>query len=368
MSGKIRVCHIVSGDLWGGAEAQVFALLGELVKSEHLSIHAISLNHGDLENKLRAIGVEIKVVDETKESALTLIRYIHRELTRQHSRIIHTHGFKETLLGGCAGRLRGLSLVRTHHGKGVLNGTFLQRTIEGLNRRWFTDISIAVSADLEQRLIEYGYISKSIRVIRNGITCEKSRLHRDREQLRAQYGIQANVNVICSIGRLVPIKGFEYLLEGAKNVLQSCPDVIFLLAGDGPLLELLKDKALSLGLHDHVRFMGFTNCPEDILCLSDIFALMSLHEGIPMVLLEAMRAAKPIIATNVGGIPEIIKDDENGILVPAENPEVFAAACCRLLKDTNLRDRLSHNGLTTVTDRFDVKQVAKAVLQVYREL
>jgi glycosyltransferase involved in cell wall biosynthesis len=364
---KINICHIVSGDIWAGAEAQAYALIKGLSKKKSLNLTVIAFNDGGLTKKIRDSGIHVEVVDENSYDALRMIVYICGILRKNRIDIIHTHGYKETLLGGGAARLSRIKgIVRTHHGKGVIDGVFHHRLIEKVNSNFFSDVLISVSDDLRQFLIANGYRRDKITVIHNGILSRDVEPSISADRQKDELKLERGAFVIGTLGRMVAVKGHKYFLVGAKRVLEKHENVVFVIAGDGPLMQETRQEVNQLGIEKKVRLIGFRNDPFNILNMFDIFVMTSLHEGIPMVLLEAMCLGKPIIATKVGGIPEIISDRRNGLLILPMDPEEFASKCIELIGDSALRDQLSNNARNDFISHYDVGRVAEKVEQLYR--
>lgn len=367
--GKINICHIVSGDLWAGAEAQTYALLKGLFKRQSLQLNAVIYNEGLLSKKLEEAGIHVDVIDEKKNSPARVMWSIRRILREKKVHIVHTHGYKETFLGGLAARLCQVKgIVRTHHGKGVVDSGRYHRIVEKINSTLLSDKLISVSEDLKRCLIEHRFHSNNITVIHNGILCEDVKASLSADILKKELQIPERAFVVGTLGRIVPVKGHRYLLEGARKVLGKFDHVVFVVAGDGPLLPEMNNMVKQFGIEDKVRFTGFRGDPFDVMNMFDIFVMTSLHEGIPTVLLEAMWLGKPVIATKVGGIPEIISHRWNGLLIAEENSNEVASACIELIEDECLRDNLSRNARKDFKGLHDIERVAGDVERLYRGL
>ncbi len=366
---KVNICHIISGDLWAGAEAQAYTLVKGLSKKNSLKLNVITLNGGYLTKKIRDSGIKVDVVDEKINSSLKMVWYIYRILRKKHIDIVHTHGYKETLLGGFAARLARIKgIVRTHHGKGVIYGTIYHRFIEKLNTIFFSDNLIAVSEDLKQYLIANRFQRNHITVIHNGILSEETKPSMSADKLKNALEIESEALVVGTMGRMVAVKGHRYFLEGARKVLSKQDNVVFVIAGDGPLMQESQKEIKQLGIESKIRLIGFRNDPFDVINMFDIFVMTSLHEGIPMVLLEAMCLAKPIIATKVGGIPEIIYDHQNGLLISPMDSQEFASTCLELIENRVLRKMLANNARKDFVAKYGVERVTEDTEKLYKGL
>ncbi|MBI3805604.1 MAG: glycosyltransferase family 4 protein [Nitrospirae bacterium] len=366
-AGKIHICHIISGDLWAGAEAQAYTLLKGLSKKPSLQLSAITFSNGYLAKKLLDANIPVDVVDEKANNALQISRNIYRILKRRDVRIVHTHGYKETFLGGMASRLsRVKGIIRTHHGKGVIDSGAYHSLIEKLNSLFFSDALISVSEDLKRCLTDYGYQRVNIDVVHNGILTDEVRPTASSDKIKSELQIDQESIVIGTMGRMVAIKGHRYFIEGAKEVLAKHDHLVFIIAGDGPLMDGMRQEIKRFGIESKVKLIGFRNDPFNVLNIFDLFAMTSLHEGIPTVLLEAMWLGKPIIATRVGGIPEIISDGCNGLLIDPADGHAFASACLRLIDDRVLRDKLSEGARESFIGKYDVGRVAENIEKIYK--
>ena len=170
--------------------------------------------------------------------------------------------------------------------------------------------------------------------IYNGVDVESLRKRKvDRIQKRQEIGVEDDCFLIVTAGRLVPVKGYTYLVAALAQVITEIPNIRLVFLGDGELRGELSGQVKTLGLEKQVLFLGMRNDVPEIISCSDLFVLPSINEGFGVVLLEAMAMKCPIVATNVGGVPEVVLDGETGILVPPGDPVQLARGIIRLLKD-----------------------------------
>jgi len=188
------------------------------------------------------------------------------------------------------------------------------------------------------------------------------------QAFRASLGIAATDRVLVSIGRLSPEKGQRYLVAAMAEIArQSRQPVRLVLVGDGPDRPALEKLAASFGLVDQVKFVGHRADIWPYHWIADVFVLPSLSEGSPLALLESMAAAKPIVATRVGGVPEAVQDGESALLVPAGEPLALAQAILAVLEDANLRDRLSQGAALAAT-RLAPGQYVRRLRRIYQDV
>jgi glycosyltransferase involved in cell wall biosynthesis len=226
-------------------------------------------------------------------------------------------------------------------------------------RRSRVDHYIAVSEFIREGLRSWGVESDSISVVHNGV--------RDIEAYPSRKsGVQRDSRgpTIVTVARLVSQKGHSVLLRA----LVALPGVSVLFAGDGPLRADLERLARELGVADRTRFLGDVADVPALLARADVFALTSFNEGSPLAILEAMAAGLPIVASRVGGTPEIVVDGETGLLVPPHDPASTANAIRRLVDDADLRERLGRRGQLVARDRFTAERMIDDVIGVYEEL
>jgi len=371
---KVRVCHIVSGDLWAGAEVQAASLLRALASRPDLSLTVILLNQGRLAEEVRACGLELKVIPENAKGFIQIFREAARFLRSRNIRILHSHRYKENLLAVLLARACHIPhIVRTQHGlpepfQGKKH--IRQRLMSGLDRflaRHATDRVISVSPELREHLVKYTDPAKVV-VIPNGLDVNHVSSALSRTEARERLGIPADAPTIGYAGRLEPIKRLDLFLAAAQLVARQVPNAKFLLVGDGSEASRLREMARASSLHDSVMFLGHRNDIYDVLRALDVFLLCSDHEGLPMVLLEALHLGVSVVARQVGGLGDVIQDGVSGVLVRSSDPKVLAAQCVHLLVDAKRRRDMASAGRARVSEFFSADRNATQVAALYREL
>jgi len=370
---KINVCHIASGDLWAGAEVQLFTLLDALSREPTLSISAILLNPGKLADKLGEIDIDLLVLDEHKTGFSGLRRAIIEKLSARQIDIIHSHRYKENILAGSIKkRCHIKSLIQTVHGIGEPHkglASLKSRVYDTINKVYtkaYFDKVIAVSYDIRSLLDKY-YSSEKLVTIHNALDPVNVKPVRNPNEIRREFSIAENAPIIGVTGRMVPVKAYDTFLSMAKEILQTRSDSKFILAGDGPLTGELMELTSKLGIGESVIFTGFRDDIIDIMNAFDIFVISSLHEGIPMALLEAMSLRKAVVSTAVGGINEVLADRVSGLLVKSRDPAELAGACLRVLGDKNLKSSLESGARQRIDEEFSMGNLKAKVLNLYKE-
>jgi glycosyltransferase involved in cell wall biosynthesis len=189
-----------------------------------------------------------------------------------------------------------------------------------------------------------------------------------REAVCREFGLPADAHLIVHVGNLRPVKGHRYLLAAARIVVEAEPRARFLLVGVGPLDASLREQARRLDLDGRVVFTGFRADAPALIGASDLFVLASLHEGIPVTLLEAMAAGRPAVLTRVGGIPEVVVEGKTAVLVEPQDERSLASAILALLRDPVRRGRMGEAARQHVHQRFGMARMVAAVEEVYRKV
>jgi L-malate glycosyltransferase len=365
---RLTICHIVSGDLWAGAEVVIFNLLSSLREATDPRIVVLTLNEGVLTEKLRAAGITTHVIPEGRHSLLGILRRAARLLRHSRIDIVHAHGYKQNLLAWLLARWLGIAeAVTTIHG---LPEPATNSWRERMLVRWRTRVdylvakrgftrAVAVSHDMQRSLVDrYGFDAAQLTVIRNG-----ARLPPPTPGERGHRGSFH----IGTVGRMVPIKGFDLFLDVARALKREGHPVRFSILGDGPLREALSRTAADLQIADCVDFLPPRPDPLPYYRSLDLYLNTSLHEGLPMSVVEAMACGKPIVSAAVGGIPEIVAHGEHGFLVEGRNPAVFAEFCRRLMRDEALRSAMGERAAATAHAHWGASAMAAGYRRLYEE-
>ena len=204
-----------------------------------------------------------------------------------------------------------------------------------------------------------------IRVIYNGVTPGPPVSDVEVERCRSELGIQAGDRVLGTVGSLYPVKGHTFLLDTMPAVLQRFPNIVLIIAGRGELEVSLKDQAKRLGIERKVRFLGMRQDIPRLLALMDVFVLPSLSEGLSMALLEAMAAEKPVVATRVGGNPELVEEGKTGMLVTAEDAAELAAALVEMLREPTTLHLFGKTGAVRVQRNFSIHRMSTQYADLY---
>jgi glycosyltransferase involved in cell wall biosynthesis len=230
------------------------------------------------------------------------------------------------------------------------------------------EVVISVSDDLHQRCLECGVPPDRCMLIENGIDTRQFARSRTREEAKRLLGIPHERLLIGAIGRLSEEKGFDLLIRAVDRLLAGGLDVELRIAGEGDQYGRLDDLIRALHLEDRIRLVGFQTETLPLFGAMDVFALSSLREGLPNVVLEAMAMGVPVVATRVAGVPRLIDHEENGLLVDVGDGEQLVSALAQVLADAGLQCRLAKAGRETVEERFSFQRRMERIRQIYDEL
>jgi glycosyltransferase involved in cell wall biosynthesis len=286
---------------------------------------------------------------------------------RHRSGILHSAGIKGTLMARMAARSTHANvIVHVHDQKDP------GAVIRGLNRvvAQPTDLGICVSRAVQGTAIHGYHLSpERLRVIPNGLDLEKFRRVPEgtRERVRAALGVADGTHVLGLFGRFYPVKGHKLMLQMLPRIVAVRPDVLLLLAGEGPERAECESLTDRLGLREHVRFLGQRDDIPQLLTACDVFLMPSQTEGLPLAAIEALALGRPVVGFEVGGVPEVVDDGRTGYLVPHGDQDGFVAAVLRLVGDA---DKLADFAARSwrAAERFSVAAHVQGLLSCYREL
>lgn len=365
------VTHIVSGDIWAGAEVQAFQLCQSLKHSGKVRPTAIVFNEGTLYERLKKAGIDVSLIDESVLSPLAMIHGIRNHIQTQGTSILHTHGFKENILGVSAGILAGVHCsVRTAHGSPETRAAWyrldkrLLNILDNLTARFFQDAIIAVSGQLSNTLTQK--FGDKVHHIPNFIDVDQ--LRRDYLDRRSVEHESAKPLIVGIVGRLVPVKRVDLFVDTIAELIHKHQiDVHGMIIGDGPLRSAIEQRVQQKGLESNITITGFQNPVYPALTKLDILLMTSDHEGLPMTLLEALALEVPVVAHNVGGIPEVLNQGSAGVLVNDHSPRGFASAVMSLNSEKK-RNSLGTAGRQHVEKTFDWRVNTAKYLNLYGSL
>jgi glycosyltransferase involved in cell wall biosynthesis len=363
---------VLTSSVRGGVEEVALGLLQRLDPSEfRLSIAAPPALLDALAPDLAGVSIDTLAVEAESWAHARQMDRLGRFMRRLRPHVVNPHLFRSTAVAAPLARALGVrGVVETYHGReawrqGAVRGCFL---VDRLVTRLVTRI-IAVSRGAADFLVHgKGYPADKVVVIPNGRDLARFAPGAHREAVRKEIGVDRHAPLVGVVGRLETQKGHVYLLDAWPEVMRARPDARLLLVGDGSLRQALMAQAARLGVLDSVLFTGFRSDVPRILDALDVLALPSLHEGMPLTVIEAAAAACPVVATAVDGTPEVVRDGETGHLVPPADPAALSRALLDVLRDPDAAARMGREACRWARERFDVNAHVEATARVYREV
>jgi len=294
---------------------------------------------------------------------LGLIWRLRHIIRRERPDIVHLHSRRGAdLLGGVVARLAGVKTVLTRR---------VDNPEASFVARWkyrLYDRVVTISEGIRQVLLAEGVAADRLVCVRSAVSPDSFRTDCEQGWFRQAFGLARDATVLAVIAQLIPRKGHRFLLRALPGLVTEFPGIRVIFFGQGELESRLRQQVGEAGLADRVLFAGFrTDLPRILPCL-DMVVHPALMEGLGIALLQAAGAGVPIVAVNAGGMPEIVRDGNNGLLVPPGDSAALAAAILRLLSDRPLMQRMGQAGRALVESEFSIDRMVEGNLQVYRGL
>jgi glycosyltransferase involved in cell wall biosynthesis len=381
VSGKrelASVLHVAAGgDALGGVTQHLLSVV-PLLGQHGFSAGIVFLREGLVPKLARARGIPTYVAPKRGRGDLLAIPRLAVLFERLRPAIVHTHTLSTNFYGRlAAGLARVPHRVTTVHSymRDLLqydpSGTIGNRLLFWHNQRATrrADRIIAVSEGVRSWLVDSGMPSARIHLVRCGVPLpSEDSLRADRQRLRGEWGLAEDQWVIGNVARAHPVKDQATLVEAAAPLLRDDPGARLVIAGDGPELPRLRARAQATGLGRRIMLLGAVAEGRALMATFDVFALSSRMEGLPLVVLEAMAARRPVVATDVGGLSELIEHGVSGLLVPAGAPDCLRAALVQIRSDAGQASCLGAAGRRIVEEGYDVNRTAEEVAAIYRDI
>lgn len=369
----INVLHLRDTDRVCGPGKTIIETALATDRREFSQIVGLFLDAGETTNVYMdtaiARGVDVVPLRSAHRFDPRLVMRLARIIRERDIQIVHSHEYKSDILAYLVSLVQPIPIMTTVHGwiRNQLKSRLYVGASQALMRR-FSRV-VAVSAKTRNAVVQTGVDPARVVVIHNGIVTRNYQPSQQPEgEFRRRHAIPPDAPLVGYIGRLSPEKGQIDLLNAAPAVLAVHPETRFVFVGDGPDQPQLERAVAAAGIGDRVIFVGHMADVRPVYRDLDVLALTSHTEGLPNVVLEALCMETPVLATDVGGTGEIVKDGSTGVLVPPQAPAEIAAGMNRLLASADLRRELALNGKRLVHDCFDFgRRVAREEL-LYREI
>lgn len=360
----MKIAQVITSLGFGGAEREVARMAVRLANAGDDCEVVCVCEEGHLASEVRAQGVSVVSLNCGKSPGLTGVSRLTAYLKASRPDVAHSHLINWAPL---CGRLAGVpAVVSTEHSLALWKSG-IRIAFDRFVARYADKIIVVAGAIKDARVTRWRIPAEKLVLIENSIDLARFDIAVDRDAIRGEIGA-SNGPLVVAVGRLIEIKGHKYLIHAAKAVIDKVPETTFALLGDGPLLEELNSQAQDLAISGRFRFLGYRQDVEAVLKCSDAFVLSSLSEGTSIAVLEAMAAGVPIVATAVGGNPEVIEAGRSGLLVPAENPAALADAILEVLLDPDLASRLAKEARSRIEAEYSAETNLARLRTLYSQV
>jgi glycosyltransferase involved in cell wall biosynthesis len=363
--GRVRVVEVMATGTNGGAQEHVYSLVTRL-NPECYDVRVVSLSHGSSVRRLQRAGVDVSVIDEPDDRQS--VQALADLLAPFQPEIVHNHMYRAEVVGTKAALVLGEKGFKRPAIISTVHSSRIRCAEDRKNLNQLTplmDRLIVVSRAIEQKISEEGRRGVPVSLIYNGVDLERYNHQQPCCTLHEDYSIPEDAQIVGVIARLEAEKGHRTLLEAWPLVLAAQPRAWLLIVGEGSERDSLEAEAASLGISDRVVFTGRREDVPAVTAALDVSVLPSYREAQGLSVLEAMALGRPVVASRVGGIPEMIEDGVSGLLVPPNDREALASAIVRLLADHPFADMIAKRGHDLVHDRFCVELMVNSIEAIY---
>ncbi len=369
----MKIMHMISGGDSGGAKTHVFSLIDKLSKEAEVVIAC--LMKGVFYHEALEKDVETILFEQKNRFDLSVIRDIRKFIRERGIDILHIHGARANFIGMFLKKHIGIPIVTTMHSDYLLDfDTFFKKLIfTNLNSVSLRHIDyfIAVSENFKEMLISRGFLPNNIHTVYNGMdySCVPEKVT-SKEDFAKKYSLEISpeLTYVGIAARFDKVKGVDTFIKGAALSHRENPNLRFVIAGSGAEEENLKQLTKKLGMEKYITFLGFVTDMYGFLNFIDINALTSHCESFPYSMLEGAALKRPIIASRVGGIPELVKTGETGALFESQNEEDFKDKLLSLVSSKETIEKLGENIYKTVTEKFSSDVLASDHINIYKTI
>lgn len=371
---KHNIIYMIDGLGMGGAERLMIPILRNLDRNYfEPRVCVFQVRDGNpVADDLRSLGVPVDLFNVDYLRDITALPRLIKYLKKHRADLVHTQLEFANTLGNIAAKLLRLPSVCTIHtlpSQDMSVKSKAHQDVEMAVLRFFCDQVISVSEEARQYHLSFSKATpQSVSTIYNGIElahfADIDRA-RERQILLDQFQVPNDAKAITTVAVLREPKGIQFMIQAMPAILEVHPDTYYFIAGDGAHKDALVEEVEKMGVGQRVIFAGMRKDVPQILSACDLFVLPTLTEALPTVLAEAMAAGLPIVASAVGGVPEMVSDGENGILVSPANPAELSSACIGLLSDAEKCAALAENGLRIVHEKFNIQTQVEKLKNLY---
>ncbi len=336
---KLRILHTEWSDGWGGQESRIVGEMAGMKERGH-SVVLATRRQCKIAGEATKIGIPVIFLQMRGKVDLGSIIPLARYLRREAIQVVNTHSGVDSWIGAFAAKLAGTPvLVRTRHLNIPLKRNWLNFV------HYLADQIVSCGETMRNHLVDgCGFPAKQITSIPTGIDFATFAPTRSRQEMRQSLGITPVDFVVLMVGIIRSVKRHVIALRAFQSLLDKHPAARLLLAGDGPMQKEMEQLARTLGIHERVRFLGHRDDVPDLMTAADVLLLTSRSEGVPQAVTQALGLGLPVVATAVGGVPELVMHEQTGLLIPPEDPQATTDALLRIAEDRQLAARLGVAG------------------------
>ncbi len=349
-----RVMQVTWSLVAGGAEIYAMTVASRLDKSRFTALMCAVDQGGAIEGEVKNHGLPYFIMNRRAGIDWRLFGRLHRLFRRQQIDVLQTHHFNQLFYSAPGAKLRGIRILHTEHDVELAKKPRLRLALKALS--FCCDKMIAIGDEIAQMYRDLGIPESKIEIIRAGV--ELSTFHQTQAEARQGLNLEPHHRVAIIVARLFPEKNHRLLLNAFADAAQNNDDFRLLIAGEGTEENALRAQIESLNLTAKVQMLGVRRDVPRLLAASDVFVLSSDREGLPIAVLEAMAAARPVIATAVGNVPDVVRDGETGRLIPPGDIAALAEALNDLLSDASRSEILGAAAREAVRD-YDVRHMVE---------
>ncbi len=369
----LRVLHVIGGGEFGGAERHILNL-ATAIDPDVVEVSVCCLFADPFVKVAREAGIRSYSIPMRHKLDFGIVTKLRENIINDKIDIVHTHGVRANLVGRLAAKMSGVGTVIT-----TVHSMLAQDYPDTFSRlanmfiekasRSMTNHFVAVSGGLQKALIKQGIPEKKITVVYNGLDPQ---IFRGKEHIdpgwRKRAGIAEDVPLVSIVGRLHQVKGHRYFLKAAAELLKNRKDIHFLVVGSGPEREALEELTNDLGISEYVTFTGFISNVSEVMPDLNLLVVPSLWEGFGLTALEAMAVGVPVVATSVGGLPEIVEHGTTGLLVPPADEEALAKCILWVLEHPQESKEMALAAKAVVEEKFSAAAMARKTEAVYQKI
>lgn len=373
---KKKIVHIISNLSLGGAQTLLFDIVNNLRLKEDTEVTVITLDSGEFVKKFKEAGINVIDLNEEGLVNVKIFFKLKKVLKELNPDIVHTHLLKADFYGRMAAKHAGVPVIystchnySSHHKGADIDKTSVFDLIDNFVIRYTKSNLIAISEIVKKYLINRKSCFENItEVIYNGVNTEKEKYILNESEivnLRDEYNISKDDYVITILGRLELQKGHGFFIDSIKDFVEEKKNVKIILLGDGNLRSEIECKIKENDLSGYFRILGFQTDIERFIEISDLICVPSLWEGFGLVILEGMIKKKIVLASNVGGIPEILDDGKTGFLFQVNNKKSFLDRLNFIYDNYNELGFINESALELVKEKFDIQKNSEFYYQSY---